>query len=67
MGGAVRPGGLDTEAGEARWPAVSVDAGLAVVAWSQTAPSGIHQLRARSGDVEWLKQHGKVYAAVEAA
>jgi hypothetical protein len=22
---------------------------------------------AKSGDVEWLKQHGKVYAAVEAA
>jgi hypothetical protein len=23
--------------------------------------------RAKRGDVEWLKQHGKVYAAVEAA
>ncbi len=23
--------------------------------------------RATSGDVDWLKQHGKVYAAVEAA
>ena len=23
--------------------------------------------RAKSGDVEWLKRHGKVYAAVEAA
>lgn len=25
------------------------------------------ETRAKSGDVEWLKQHGKVYAAVEAA
>jgi hypothetical protein len=25
------------------------------------------ELHAKSGDVEWLKQHGKVYAAVEAA
>ena len=25
------------------------------------------ELRAKSGDVDWLKQHGKVYAAVEAA
>ncbi|MGB7161104.1 MAG: hypothetical protein WBD40_23795 [Tepidisphaeraceae bacterium] len=29
----------------------------------------LHQVesRAKSGDVDWLKQHGKVYAAVEAA
>jgi hypothetical protein len=25
------------------------------------------EAKARSGDVEWLKQHGKVYAALEAA
>lgn len=25
------------------------------------------ELHAKSGDVEWLKQHGKVYAALEAA
>ena len=25
------------------------------------------ETHARNGDVEWLKQHGKVYAAVEAA
>jgi len=25
------------------------------------------EAHAKSGDVEWLKQHGKVYAAVEAA
>jgi hypothetical protein len=25
------------------------------------------EFHAKSGDVEWLKQHGKVYAAVEAA
>jgi hypothetical protein len=25
------------------------------------------EAHANSGDVEWLKQHGKVYAAVEAA
>jgi hypothetical protein len=25
------------------------------------------QQRAESGDLEWLRQHGKVYAAVEAA
>ena len=25
------------------------------------------ELHARKGDVEWLKQHGKVYTAVEAA
>jgi hypothetical protein len=25
------------------------------------------EARAKRGDVEWLKQHGKVYAAVEAA
>lgn len=25
------------------------------------------ELHAKSGDVNWLKQHGKVYAAVEAA
>lgn len=25
------------------------------------------EARAKSGDVEWLKQHGKVYTAVEAA
>jgi hypothetical protein len=24
-------------------------------------------LHARAGDVEWLKQHGKVYAAIQAA
>jgi hypothetical protein len=25
------------------------------------------ELHAKSGDVEWLRQHGKVYTAVEAA
>ena len=25
------------------------------------------ELHAKSGDIAWLKQHGKVYAAVEAA
>jgi len=25
------------------------------------------ELHAKSGDVEWLKQHGKVYTALEAA
>jgi len=25
------------------------------------------ETRARNGDLDWLKQHGKVYAAVEAA
>jgi len=25
------------------------------------------ELHAKAGDVDWLKQHGKVYAAVEAA
>jgi hypothetical protein len=25
------------------------------------------ELHAKIGDVDWLKQHGKVYAAVEAA
>jgi hypothetical protein len=25
------------------------------------------ELRAKSGDIDWLRQHGKVYAAVEAA
>ena len=35
-------------------------------------PSVVKLLRqieahARSGDIDWLKQHGKVYAAVEAA
>jgi hypothetical protein len=25
------------------------------------------ETRARDGDLDWLKQHGKVYAAVEAA
>jgi hypothetical protein len=25
------------------------------------------EARAKTGDVDWLKQHGKVYAAVEAA
>jgi len=42
---------LDTETGEARRPVVSVDAGKAVVVWTQTASSGTDQLRARSGDV----------------
>ena len=25
------------------------------------------ELHAKTGDIDWLKQHGKVYAAVEAA